>query len=66
MYPMAIVGLLFRVLLLAEGLGVGKVAGAAAILLGIYLTRREPLYRDEAHPGRIRIFPPASAATVRP
>ena len=43
MYPMAIVGLLFRVLLLAEGLGVGKVAGAAAILLGIYLTRYEPL-----------------------
>lgn len=40
MYVMTLVGLVFSILLLGEDLGVGKVAGAAAILLGVYLARR--------------------------
>ncbi len=40
MYLMTLVGLVFSVLLLGEGLGVEKVAGAAVILLGVYLARR--------------------------
>lgn len=40
MYLMTLFGLVFSVLLLGEDLGAGKVAGAAAILLGVYLARR--------------------------
>lgn len=40
LYVVTLVGLFFSVLLLGEGLGAGKVAGAAAILLGVYLARR--------------------------
>ena len=40
MYLMTLFGLVFSVLLLGEGLGVEKVAGAAVILLGVYLARR--------------------------
>lgn len=40
MYVMTLVGLVFSILLLGEDLGVGKVAGAGAILLGVYLARR--------------------------
>lgn len=40
MYVMTLVGLVFSILLLGEDLGVGKVAGATAILLGVYLARR--------------------------
>lgn len=40
MYLMTLFGLAFGVLLLGEDLGVAKVAGAAVILLGVYLARR--------------------------
>ncbi len=40
MYVVTLVGLAASVLLLGEGLGWGKVAGAAVILLGVYLARR--------------------------
>ena len=40
MYLVTLVGLVSSILLLGEGLGIGKVAGAAAILLGVYLARR--------------------------
>lgn len=40
MYLVTLFGLVFSVLLLDEGLGAGKVAGAGAILLGVYLARR--------------------------
>ena len=40
MYLVTLFGLVFSVLLLGEGLGVGKVAGAVVILLGVYLARR--------------------------
>ena len=40
LYLQTLVGLLASVLLLGEGLGTAKVAGAAAILLGVYLARR--------------------------
>ena len=40
MYLVTLFGLIFSVLLLDEDLGAGKVAGAAAILLGVYLARR--------------------------
>jgi drug/metabolite transporter (DMT)-like permease len=40
MYVIMLVGLLFSILLLGEGLGVGKVAGATAILAGVYLAHR--------------------------
>jgi drug/metabolite transporter (DMT)-like permease len=40
MYLLTLVGLVSSVLLLGESLGVAKVAGAAVILLGVYLTRR--------------------------
>ena len=40
MYLVTLVGLAASVLLLGENLGAGKVAGAAAILLGVYLARR--------------------------
>lgn len=37
---MTLVGLVFSVLLLGEDLSAEKVAGAAVILLGVYLARR--------------------------
>jgi drug/metabolite transporter (DMT)-like permease len=40
MYLVTLFGLVFSVLLLGEGLSVGKVAGAVVILLGVYLGRR--------------------------
>ena len=40
LYLVTLVGLLFSVLLLGEDLGAEKVAGAAVILLGVYLARR--------------------------
>ena len=40
LYLQTLVGLLASVLLLGEGLGAAKVAGAAVILLGVYLARR--------------------------
>jgi drug/metabolite transporter (DMT)-like permease len=40
MYLVTLFGLVFSVLLLGEGLSVEKVAGAAVILLGVYLARR--------------------------
>jgi drug/metabolite transporter (DMT)-like permease len=40
LYLVTLVGLLTSVVLLGEGLGVAKVAGAAAIMLGVYLARR--------------------------
>lgn len=40
MYVVTLVGLLASVILLGEGLGAGKIAGAAAILAGVYLARR--------------------------
>jgi len=40
LYLMTIVGVASSVLLLGEGLGAGKVAGAAVILLGVYVVRR--------------------------
>src|SRR5919107_4960798 len=40
MYLVTLFGLVFSVLLLGEGLSVGKVAGAVVILLGVYLARR--------------------------
>ena len=40
MYLVTLFGLAFSVLLLGEGLSVEKVAGAAVILLGVYLARR--------------------------
>ncbi len=35
-----LVGLAASIVLLGEGLGAGKLAGAAVILLGVYLARR--------------------------
>jgi drug/metabolite transporter (DMT)-like permease len=40
MYLVTLFGLTFSVLLLGEGLSIEKVAGAAVILLGVYLARR--------------------------
>ena len=40
LYLVTLVGLLASVILLGEDLGVAKVAGATAILLGVYLARR--------------------------
>ena len=40
LYLQTLVGLLASVALLGEGLGAAKVAGAAVILLGVYLARR--------------------------
>ena len=40
LYLVTLVGLLASVLLLGEALGLAKIAGAAAILLGVYLARR--------------------------
>lgn len=40
LYLQTLVGLMASVLLLGEGLGAAKVAGAAVILLGVYLARR--------------------------
>ena len=40
MYVVTLVGLASSVVLLGEGLGPGKLAGAAVILLGVYLARR--------------------------
>jgi drug/metabolite transporter (DMT)-like permease len=40
LYLQTLVGLLASVVLLGEGLGAAKVAGAAIILLGVYLARR--------------------------
>jgi drug/metabolite transporter (DMT)-like permease len=40
LYLVTLVGLLASVALLGEGLGPAKVAGAAAIMLGVYLARR--------------------------
>jgi drug/metabolite transporter (DMT)-like permease len=40
LYLQTLVGLLASVVLLGEGLGAAKVAGAAVILLGVYLARR--------------------------
>jgi drug/metabolite transporter (DMT)-like permease len=40
LYLVTLVGLLASVALLGEGLGAAKVAGAAAIMLGVYLARR--------------------------
>ena len=40
MYVVTLVGLAAGVALLGEGLGAGKLAGAAVILLGVYLARR--------------------------
>jgi len=40
LYLVTLVGLLASVVLLGEGLGAAKVAGAAAIMLGVYLARR--------------------------
>jgi drug/metabolite transporter (DMT)-like permease len=40
MYLVTLFGLAFSVLLLGEGLSLEKVAGALAILIGVYLARR--------------------------
>jgi drug/metabolite transporter (DMT)-like permease len=40
MYVVTLVGLASSVVLLGEGLGPGKLAGAAVRLLGVYLARR--------------------------
>ena len=40
MYLMTLFGLVFSVILLREDLGLEKIAGAAVILLGVYLARR--------------------------
>ncbi len=40
LYLQTLIGLLASVVLLGEGLGAAKVAGAAVILLGVYLARR--------------------------
>ena len=40
MYVVTLVGLASSVVLLGEGLGPGKLAGAAVILLGVYFARR--------------------------
>ena len=40
LYLVTLVGLIASVVLLGEGLGASKVAGAAVILLGVYLARR--------------------------
>ena len=40
MYVVTLVGLAASVVLLGEGLGAGKLAGAAVILVGVYLARR--------------------------
>jgi len=40
LYLVTLVGLLSSVVLLGEGLGTGKVAGAGVIMLGVYLARR--------------------------
>jgi len=40
LYLQTLVGLLASVVLLGEGLGAAKVAGAGIILLGVYLARR--------------------------
>jgi len=40
LYLQTLVGLLASALLLGEGLGAAKVAGAVIILLGVYLARR--------------------------
>ncbi len=40
MYVVTLVGLAASIVLLGEGLGAGKLAGAAVILLGVYLARR--------------------------
>ncbi len=40
LYLVTLVGLLSSVVLLGEGLGAAKVAGAAAIMIGVYLARR--------------------------
>ena len=40
LYLVTLVGLLASVVLLGEGLGAAKVAGAVAIMLGVYLARR--------------------------
>jgi drug/metabolite transporter (DMT)-like permease len=40
MYVVTLVGLFASVILLGEGLGAGKIAGAVVILLGVHLARR--------------------------
>lgn len=40
LYLVTLFGLLAGVVVLGEGLGIGKVPGAAVILLGVYLARR--------------------------
>jgi drug/metabolite transporter (DMT)-like permease len=40
MYLVTIFGFVLSVLLLGEGLSIEKLAGAAVILLGVYLARR--------------------------
>ncbi len=40
LYLVTLVGLMASVVLLGEDLGVAKIAGAAAILFGVYLARR--------------------------
>ena len=40
LYLVTLVGVLASVVLLGDSLGAGKVAGAVAILLGVYLARR--------------------------
>ena len=40
LYLVTLVGVLASVVLLGDSLGAGKIAGAAAILLGVYLARR--------------------------
>jgi drug/metabolite transporter (DMT)-like permease len=40
MYLVTIFGLAFSILLLGEGLSTEKLAGAAVIVLGVYLARR--------------------------
>jgi drug/metabolite transporter (DMT)-like permease len=40
LYLVTLVGVLGSVVLLGDSLGAGKIAGAATILLGVYLARR--------------------------
>ena len=40
LYLVTLVGVLASVVLLGDSLGAGKIAGAVAILLGVYLARR--------------------------
>ncbi len=40
LYLVTPIGLIASVMLLGESLGVGKIAGAPAMLLGVYLARR--------------------------